>query len=183
MKIGIDVSQVVYEGTGVGRYVRELIPLVIKLSPHDDFVLFGASLGQKQKLRAFMDEMEKKYSNVHVVMVSLPLSVLDICWNIFHIVPISVFTGPLDIFWSSDWVQPPLGNIKGITTIHDVSFLRFPKSFHKKIIAVQKRRLDKAKKECSFFICDSEATKSDVLHYYAIPENKCTVVYPGYHAE
>lgn len=183
MKIGIDVSQVVYEGTGVGRYVQELIPLIIKSSPNDEFILFGSSLRQKEKLLAFMDRIKRRYSNVHTVMLPLPLSVLDFFWNKLHIIPISVFTGALDVFWSSDWVQPPLGKIKGITTIHDVSFLRYPESFHKTILNVQKMRLARATKECTFFLCDSRATKSDVLHYYAIPEDRCAVIYPGYHAE
>lgn len=179
MKIGIDVSQIVYEGTGVGRYVRELIPALIKLSPDDEFVLFGSSLRQKQKLREFMDQMGKTYSNVHTVLISLPLSVLDMLWNKFHILPITWFIGQIDVFWSSDWTQPPLGNAKGVTTIHDVSFLRYPDSFHKKIVEVQSRRLNRAKKECSRFLCDSEATKTDVIDYCHISADKCTVVYPG----
>jgi glycosyltransferase involved in cell wall biosynthesis len=179
MKIGIDVSQVVYEGTGVGRYVRELIPVIIRLSPEDQFILFGSSLRQQRKLREFMDQIKKQYSNVVSVFIPLPPSFLDILWNKLHILPITWFTGSLDIFWSSDWTQPPLGIAKGVTTIHDLSFLRFPESFHKKIIEVHKRRLHHAKKECSHFLCDSEATKADVIEYAHIPADKCTVVYPG----
>lgn len=183
MKIGIDVSQVVYEGTGVGRYVRELIPLVIKLSPQNEFILFGSSLRQREKLLAFMSRMKERFPNVRTVVIPLPLSMLDFLWNTLHIIPISVFTGTLDVFWSSDWIQPPLGNTKGITTIHDVSFLHYPESFHKTIISVQKRRIARAIKECAFFLCDSKATRSDVLRYYPIPADDCAVVYPGYHAE
>lgn len=183
MKIGIDVSQVVYEGTGVGRYVQELIPAVIRLFPDDQFVLFGSSLRQQQKLREFMIRTEKKYSNVSSLIVPLPLSLLDILWNKFHILPITWFTGPLDIFWSSDWTQPPLGHVKGITTIHDVSFFRYPESFHKKIVEVHKRRLYWAQKECSHFLCDSEVTKKDVGVYAHIQAGRCSVVYPGVYGE
>jgi len=182
MKIGIDVSQVVYEGTGVGRYVRELIPAVIKLSPEDTFILFGSSLRQQKKLLEFTDEIKKKYSNVTSVLIPVPLSLLDILWNRLHIIPITWFTGPIDVFWSSDWTQPPLGKAKGITTIHDVSFLRYPESFHNKIVEVHKRRLDQAKKECSQFLCDSEATRIDVIYYCHIAVNKCSVIYPGFYA-
>jgi len=179
MKIGIDISQVVYEGTGVGRYVRELIPSLIQLAPNDEFILFGSSLRQKLKLREFMDQIRKKYSNVRTVLISLPPSVLDVLWNKLHILPITWIIGSIDVFWSSDWTQPPLGKAKGITTIHDLSFLRYPESFHSKIVEVHKRRLNQVKKECVRYLCDSEATKADVIRYCHFPANKCVVVYPG----
>lgn len=180
MTIGIDVSQVVYEGTGVGRYVRELVLAMLRIAPPVvQFVLFGAARGRKAALTAFLDEAKALRPGIKTVMVPLPPTVLDLLWNRLHIVPITWFTGPVDVFWSSDWTQPPLGSAKGLTTVHDVSFLRFPESFDSRIPPVHKRRLLRAKQVCTRFLCDSEATKRDLVELLGFDPAKLTVVYPG----
>jgi len=181
MRIGIDVSQVVYEGTGVGRYIRELIPKLITMKPEYEFVLFGAAKGRQKELKAFMNAMQQKSSRVRCVFIPIPPSFLDFLWNKLHIIPVTWVCGPLDVFWSSDWTQPPIPkNVIGMTTIHDVSFFVHPESFVKTIVSVQRRRLLWAKRECSLFLCDSDATKKDVWKFLHIPEEQLTVVYPGY---
>ncbi|MFZ2025172.1 MAG: glycosyltransferase [Microgenomates group bacterium] len=180
MRIGIDISQVVYEGTGVGRYVRELIPRVIAASPEHTFILFAGSLRRKNKIDAFVRPILKTSKNVEVKIVPVPPKLLDVLWNVLHIIPIDWFIGHVDVFWSSDWTQPPLSKKTiGITTIHDVSFLHFPESFPKEILHVQRRRILRTLHECALFLCDSEATKKDVAEYIGIKESKLLVVYPG----
>jgi glycosyltransferase involved in cell wall biosynthesis len=180
MKIGIYISQMVYEGTGVGRYVKELTTALIKHAPQHDYVLFGSSLRKKEPLIAFGETMKKLSPNVQVHIISFPPTIMDILWNTLHIIPISWFIGNVDVFWSSDWTQPPIDKkTVGITTVHDVSFLRFPESFPKGIRIVQKRRMRRAVQECSLFLCDSEITKQDLMTYYHVKNDACTVVYPG----
>lgn len=178
MKIGIDISQMVYEGTGVARYVRELVTSLIKEDTKNEYVLFGASLRKQAVFAAFVASLHA--SNAHLVTVSLSPRILDILWNRLHIFPIETFTGPIDVFWSSDWTQPPLKHAKGMTTIHDLSFLRFPDEHASIISEVHKRRLARAKQECQKFLCDSEATRDDVMNYLNIPKEKLVVVYPGF---
>lgn len=172
MRIGIDISQVVHEGTGVGNYVRRLVTELIKRDTKNEYVLFGASL---RKRSVFYKYFHRK----NLVVLSIPPTLLEILWNRLHIFPVEWFTGPLDIFWSSDWTQPSLIHAKGITTIHDLSFLRYPESFVSKIVKTQKIRLDRAIKLCSVFFCDSEATKNDAIRFLGIQKDKLFVVYPG----
>lgn len=182
MRIGIDISQIVHEGTGVGQYVRLMVTELIKLDPVNQYVLFGASFRKMHVFREFYNSLPNLISHrVGLVVVPIPPVLLDLLWNRFHTVPVEWFTGPLDVFWSSDWTQPPLLHAKGVTTIHDLSIFRSPESFFDtNIIDVQKRRLTWAKKECDYFLCDSEATKQDILHILHIPSTKIYVVYPGF---
>lgn len=180
MTIGIDISQVVYKGTGVGKYVQELVKHLIQLDSTNTYVLFGASLRQLDTLRSYGTSLKAMNPSIKTVFLPIPPTMLDILWNRLHICPITWFTGPLDIFWSSDWTQPPLGSAKGITTIHDVSFFHFPESFDATIPAVQKRRLKWAKRECQHFLCDSKATKNDVVKLLGIDASNLSVIYPGY---
>lgn len=183
MRIGIDISQIVYEGTGVARYVKELIPIIVRNAPEHEFVLFGCSLRQTHKLRKFCQSISLISPKVTSRIYSLPLSLLDTLWNVLHICPIEWWIGPLDIFWSSDWVQPPINKKTiGVTTVHDVSFLHFPEMFHSLILSVQKRRMKRVLQECSLVLCDSHATEEDLQNFYHMRKEKCVVVYPGYHA-
>lgn len=178
MRIGIDISQIVHSGTGVGVYVRNMVEKIVREDTKNEYILFGASLRRQHELISFIKKLNAH--NVKGVIIPIPPSILDILWNTLHIYPVTWFTGPLDVFWSSDWTQPPLDGAHGITTIHDVSFLRFPESFAQKIVDVQKRRLYWAAKTCKLFLCDSEATKQDVKKFLSIPEDKLRVVYPGF---
>lgn len=173
MKIGIDISQIAHEGTGVGTYVRKMVETLLKTDKKNDYVLFGASLRRRKVFQQFANSRAK------LVVVPIPPTLLAILWNRLHWIPVEWFIGPVDIFWSSDWTQPPLSRARGITTIHDVSFLKFPNSFADSIIDEQKRRLVWAQRECVQFLCDSHSTQDDVTQYLHIPKVKLPVIYPG----
>jgi hypothetical protein len=179
MVIGIDISQMVYAGTGVGTYVKELVRALVRHDTKNHYVLFGSSLRKKDVFYRFFESL-KASDRVTLRVFSLPPTLLDLVWNTFHVLPIELFIGNVDIFWSSDWTQPPLRSAKGITTIHDVSYLRYPETFSQVIVDVQKRRMKQAQKECSLFLCDSEATKKDVQNFFNIPKHALRVVYPGF---
>ena len=144
-------------------------------------------------LKAFAASLEKKYANVSSVIIPVPPILLDIVWNRLHIVPIEWIIGNVDVFWSSDWTQPPLILAKGVTTVHDLVVFTYPNDAHPEphidikqgqfranIVGVHKRRLHWVKKECDRIFCDSIATKNDVMKFLSISEDKLTVVYPGY---
>lgn len=179
MKIGIDISQIVYEGTGVATYVRSMVRELLRKDKKNTYVLFGASFRKRNLFEKFYKEVKELHHDVELISVPIPPIMLDMMWNRLHIEPIEKFTGPLDIFWSSDWTQPPLRRVKGITTIHDLSPLKFPKETDATIAGTHKRRLAWVKKECSVILCDSVATKKDVMDVLQIPENRLRVVYPG----
>lgn len=177
MRIGIDISQIVHEGTGVGTYVRNMVCSLLKIDNKNDYVLFGASVRRRNLFQSFYSSLPP--DRVRLVTVPIPPIVLDIMWNRLHIIPIEKFTGHLDIFWSSDWTQPPLSRAKGVTTIHDLTTIRFPKEMDARIVATHARRLRWVKKECRAIFCDSESTKKDIEKLLQIPNDRLSVVYPG----
>jgi len=192
MRIAIDISQIVYEGTGVAAYVRNLITALVEKDSHNDYILFGASLRKRAVFGLFAASLTTHSKRVRLVTTPIPPTLLDIVWNRLHIIPAEWFVGPVDIFWSSDWTQPPLTHARGITTIHDLSILRYPGQSHNKaeldyvhgrllanIVAVQTRRLRRASKECQAFFCDSEATKKDAHTLLGIANDRLRVIYPG----
>jgi hypothetical protein len=190
MRIGIDISQIAHEGTGVAVYVTRLVTALVSRYPEHEYVLFGASLRKSAVFHTFAETLRKKTENIRLVSVKLPPTFLSYLWNTLHIVPVELFIGAVDVFWSSDWTQPPLRSAKGITTIHDLSIMRYPEESHNRvtvrggqlranIVKTHTERLTRAVRVCSLFFCDSEATKEDAIRLLNIPPEKLAVVYPG----
>jgi len=167
MKIGIDISQIAYEKTGVANYTKNLVENLIKIDQKNQYILFFSSLRKKPPL----------YPGIRVFKI--PPTLLDILWNRLHIMPIEWFIGDIDVFITSDWTEPPTLKAKKVTILYDLIVYKHPEETDKRIIDVQKRKLEWVKKESAKVICISEATKNDVMAILGIKENKLSVAYPG----
>ncbi|MBI4058743.1 glycosyltransferase family 4 protein [Candidatus Microgenomates bacterium] len=170
MKIGIDISQIVY-GTGVSKYTKNLVDALLEIDQKNEYVLFGGSLRKIGELQ--------KYHPAKSTLKVFPLSptMADFLWNRLHKFPIENFVGKIDVFHASDWTQPPAREATLVTTIHDLVPILFPDSSHPKIVAAHQRRLTWVKKEADMIIAVSEATKKDIIEHLGIPEQKIAVVY------
>jgi len=181
MKIGIDVSQVIY-GTGVSSYTKNLCQNLLKIDDKNEYILFGSALRGYPKLKDFAREFGH-YPNVSFKFVPIPNIILEFLQNRLRLLPIEKFIGNVDIFHSSDWTQPKVKSdtTKKITTVHDMVPFLFEKSVHPKIVSAYKRRLNLVKKEVDLILADSEATKEDLVKFMQIPQDKVKVVYlaPG----
>lgn len=175
MKAGIDISPVVYEGSGVASYTRELTSALLQTGGAD-YVLFGASLRRQRELVDFINSIPK--TSCSVKLVSLPPLVLELLWNRWHVIPIERFTGGIDVFHTSDWTEPP-AQVPKVTTIHDLVVYKYPEYLPRKIIDNHKRRLHWVVKESQAIIADSASTKEDIISFLKIPENKIHVVHLG----
>lgn len=158
MKIGIDVSPVLY-GTGVSTYTKNLVKNLLFLDKENEYLLFGGSLRRKKELSDFAKSLK---AQVDSKFLPLPPTLADILWNRLHIIKIERLIGKVDIFHSSDWTQPPSKAHK-VTTVHDLSPLRFPKLTDPKIVSVHKARLKWIVKEVDRVIVPSRATKEDLV--------------------
>lgn len=179
MKFGIDISQIVYGGTGVSTYTRLLVTSLCKEAIDDEFVLFGSSLRNQKPLKDFYQSVSAK--NVKKKFFPFPPKALEFLWNGIHIFPIENLTGQIDVFHSSDWLEPPTKQAKKVTTIHDLTIFKYPKTFVARgghnIVENQKRKLFFVKQYCDKIIAVSETTKQDIVEILKIPERKIKVVY------
>jgi glycosyltransferase involved in cell wall biosynthesis len=173
VKIGIDISQIVYR-TGVSRYTEELVKSLLKIDQENQYVFFGSSLRRRKELNSFVRNVKSK--NTYSAIYPLPPSFLEFLLNRVRIYDIRNFIGKVDVFHSSDWTQPKTTAAK-VTTVHDLGVFKFPELFHSKIVEVQKRRLNLVKKECDKIIAVSQNTKKDLIEILGIPENKIRVIY------
>ncbi len=186
MRIGIDISQLAFENTGVANYLENLLVGLLKLDRENEYVLFYSSLRKRLNFEKF-----NTHRNVTVKSFKIPPVLLELIWNRLHVLPIEQFIGDIDIFISSDWTQPPT-RAKKFTILYDLIVYKFPKESHDEfrfslknfsirpnIVESQKRRLNWVKKECDAILCISESTKKDAMKLIHIGEEKLHVVYPG----
>jgi len=177
MRIGIDISQLAFQNTGVANYLENFVQSLIESDRENEYILFFSSM-RGQLDPKFAHSIES--SRVKVKKYRMPLSLLDLLWNKLHIAHIEMFTGALDIFVTSDWVEPPTKKAKKATILYDLIVYKYPHESTAKIIETQKRKLKWVKQESKAIFCISQATKNDVKEILKISEEKLHVIYPGF---
>lgn len=178
MKIGIDISQTIYDG-GVGEYLTGLIEELIKIDEKNEYILFGSSLRSGNKFIKWQNHF-KDYTNVKFKIFSFPPTFLDFLWNTLHIFPIEFLIGKVDLFITSDWTEPPVRAAKKATILYDVIVYKYPEETDIRIVNTQIRKLRWVKRETDTIICISQSTKDDAMRILGLPESKLKVVYPGF---
>lgn len=176
MTIGIDISQLAYENTGVANYLENLVQNLIVSDKTNQYILFFSSLRKDLKLKI---KGLRTYPNVTIKQFRIPPTLLDILWNRLHIVPIENLIGDVDVFITSDWTEPPTKKAKKVTIFYDLVVYKYPKETDKKIVRVQKTKLNWVKKESDMVFCISKSTAKDAKEILGISENKLSVIYPG----
>jgi glycosyltransferase involved in cell wall biosynthesis len=163
MKIAIDVSQIIY-GTGVSMYTQNLVKGLLSYDKKNTYLIFGGSFRRFNELKSKIDLIsESRTEKIIKKVFPYPPFLADLIWNRLRIYPpLESLIGEVDIFHSSDWVQPP-SHAFNVTTVHDLVPIFYPKLSHPKLVAVHKRRLEIIKKEVDRIIVPSLVTKDDLL--------------------
>lgn len=180
MKIGIDISQIVY-GTGVSSYTKSLVEALIAIDRGNKYLLFGGSLRRRQELKKYVQKFSDQ-KNVSSRIIPLSPVMADILWNKIHKIPVEILTGKIDVLHSSDWTQPRTRAVN-VTTVHDLVPLKFPERLPNLIIAAQKARLKWVKKESDLIIAVSKSTKRDLVELLGIPSEKIKVILEAPHSD
>ncbi|MEK7071286.1 MAG: glycosyltransferase family 1 protein [Patescibacteria group bacterium] len=175
MKIGIDISQSAYRGSGVGHFTEGLIKAICQYDKQNEWIFFFSSL--RTKINPVLKNLITD-RNFRLVEKRFPPRLLSFLWNRLHVLPIELFCGKLDWFISSDWTEPP-SQAQKTTIVHDLAFLRYPSTVAPIILNTQKHRLNRVGRESKVIFVDSEATGSDLITKLGIDKNRVCVNYPG----
>lgn len=176
MRIGIDISQIAYPGTGVANLITNLVQQLLRIDKENEYVLFFSSLRGNFQFSVLNSQSNH---NFKIKKFRFPPSLLDLLWNKLHILPIEWLIGSVDLFITSDWTEPPTIKAKKATILYDLIIYKYPNETDRKIIEVQKRKLKWVKKESSLILCISEATKKDAMEILGIEEKRLHVIRPG----
>lgn len=174
MKIAVDLSQIVYSGTGVGRYVDSLARALVNQGGAD-YLFYAGALRQLPTLKKLSKQLPLNQANWKITPFSPVISDL-----IFNQIGLSIdpLLGHVDIFHSSDWTQPASRALK-ITTVHDLAFRLYPETIDPLVLRTQTLRMKRVVKHTDFIVADSASTKNDLVKIYGLSSHKIKVVYPG----
>lgn len=177
MNIGIDISQIVYKGTGVGRFTQGLVDAILSYDTDNQWTFFFSGLRQNLETKIEKKIKDKGYT---ITKWPLPPTALSLLWNDVHWLTSFEMRMSRDLDWfiTSDWTEPPL-RCKKATIVHDLVFKRYPETVDKKIIATQTKRLEWVTKESEIVFADSHSTKDDLRQFQHINAKKIQVIYPG----
>lgn len=177
MRICIDISQAVYEGTGSGRYVIELVRGLLSQDAHNQYILFGSAMRRRSYLGKLADSFRSEFpkDKLNFKLFPFPPKFYEVIWNSMNIIPLETFTGPVDIYHSSDWVEAS-SKAKRVTTVHDLIPFLFPEHVHPRIRDAHEKRWSRIERDIDCIIVDAEVTKQDILKRFSVPSSKITVI-------
>ena len=151
--------------SGIGTYIKNLIPLIIEAMPDSNFYL----LYNKKNI------LNDKFNlpNVELILFKSNIYTISEQFEYYKIAKIN-----LDYFWSPHYNIPIFIYMKLIVTIHDIFHLKDKKlTFIKKIYAQFMFFIIKNK--ASKIITDSNFTKSEMINHLNIKSSSIQVVHLG----
>lgn len=189
MKIGIDISQTAFPGSGVARYTHALVRSLLDHPSQDERYTFFFSSLRKSPPQELVDAIKAPHQ---LIRAYIPPSLLSYIWNDLHVLPVEKLIGKHDIYVSSDWTQPPVKHARSATIIHDMIPFEYPETsttstrflptsltIQPNIVGTHTKRLAWVAQECPCIIADSHSTKKDIMKHLAIPDKNIHVVYPA----
>jgi glycosyltransferase involved in cell wall biosynthesis len=172
MVIGYDGKRAYQNKTGLGNYIRSLLPVLAAYYPHEKYVLFApietdlftasdipqaAAVFPKRNFYKKLPAVWRRYGMVKAIQ--------DYGVDIYHGV-------------SNELPNRIKGcGVKTVVTIHDIIFERFPETYNFDERYVHRWKIKYACRVADAVVAISEQTKNDLIEFYKVPAEKITVVY------
>jgi len=184
VNIAIDYTAAARQGAGIGRYARELIDAVLASTAGHDFVLLTAAAGLGE---SWARTRQRLYATAArptgLTFRDLPLTDdwMARLWQRLRLpLPAEWITGRVDVFYSPDFVLPPLQRTTcALLTVHDLSFLRHPETFPPKLGAYLEKAVPRSVARADHILADSEATRRDLINLLDVAPAQVTTLYGG----
>jgi glycosyltransferase involved in cell wall biosynthesis len=181
MRIGIDYTAAARQGGGIGRYTRELVVALLQQETLNRYAIFAAVGGLDRDWRAEVEHLRSLVPDLRFRALPITDDWLHRLWQRLRLpIPTEVITGPLDIFYSPDFVLPPtLHSTRTLLTVHDLSFLHFPDAFVPSLREYLARVVPRSVARADRVLADSESTCDDLIAHFGAPPEKVQVLYSG----
>jgi glycosyltransferase involved in cell wall biosynthesis len=180
LKVGIDVTSALTQGGGIGRYTRELIHALshdTSFAEQFDITFFSARPPANTPV---LNPLPTHPAITHKPAFVDEKWLYRLWYRLRFPLPVQTFTGRLNLFHSPDFVLPPLaGNIPSLLTVHDLSFLHYPKTFTPALVNYLNNVVPWSVGRATHILADSIATQNDLVTLWHTPVEKITVLYSG----
>jgi glycosyltransferase involved in cell wall biosynthesis len=171
MNIGFDAKRAFHNNTGLGNYSRTLIHSLHEFYPENEYYLFNPKKSNRYQILGqhlheilptfFFDKLFSSLWRSHRVINNLKKLNIDIYHGLSHEIPFGI----------------EKTNIKSVVTIHDLIIFRHPEHYKKIDVRIHEKKIKYACENADHIIAISEQTKTDIIHFFNIDENKISVCY------
>lgn len=159
-KIGIDARLTAYRTGGISTYIRRIIMALAQIDdPHRYIVLRSRKSGEQ--LASGLRHVPV-WTPPHHRLERIALSV-------------ELLRHRLDLLHSPDFIPPHYGARRHIITVHDLTFMHYPQYLTADSRRYYNDQIRAAVTHADHILCDSEATKRDLINMLNVPTDKLTV--------
>ena len=172
MVIGYDGKRAYQNKTGLGNYIRSLLPVLAEYYPNDKYVLFAPEQTD------LFDVKDIPQADA-IFPASDLYKTLPAVWRRYGMVK-AIRDYGVDIYHGvSNELPNGIGKsgAKTVVTVHDIIFERFPETYHFDERYVHRWKIKYACRVADAVIAISEQTKNDLVEFYKVPAEKIAVVY------
>jgi glycosyltransferase involved in cell wall biosynthesis len=173
IRIGINALYLIPGGVGGTEiYLRELLKALAELDQANEYLVF-TNLETQSELVPRQTNFHWKPQAVHARF--RPARIL---WEQM-VLPFEAARYRLDVMFNPGFTAPIFAPCRQVTVFHDLQHKRHPEYFRWFDLPFWQLLLWAAAHRSHRLIAVSEATRSDLLHYYRIPKERVTVVHHG----
>jgi len=173
LKVGIDIQCLTRPLTGVGYYVLGLLKGFASLPLTDRITPFYFSRG------GGVDLPSAVYRKLQVSGHRIPGRLLSLGWKTIGFPPVSWLVRGMDVYHFPDFIARPAGKKPVVATVYDLSFREHPEYTEPRNLKYLQRHLPRTLQRADRVIVISEFTKSELMRFYPVPEERISVVYGG----
>lgn len=163
LRVGLDVSAVASGSTGVARYARMLLH---ELGARDDVTVRAFALGRGERP-----------ADLELAGGRLPLRVVRTGWRIAQRPRAEHWTGPIDVFHSTDMVPAP-SRAPLVLTVHDALALTMPGVYGPRYVRIAEAQRRMAS-QATVIVTHAEANIDELVRMGYAPRERFVVAAPG----
>lgn len=155
MKVCIDVQSAVVQRAGVGRYTQQLVTHLGALAGDDHLTLFSFDFKRRGLPLSVPGATE---TAVHWI----PGRAVQWGWKRLNWPPFDRLAGSADLYHFPNFVRPPLRRGKSVVTIHDMSFVRYPRFAEDGNLRFLNARIQDTARRADAIITDSSFSAGEI---------------------
>ena len=176
MRVGIDISPLTADRTGVGTYTYELLKHLLleagRAGPA--FSGFASGMGGLD-LRELAGPASPGFEGIRRLRV--PTRLLYKLWSATGRPRVDDLLGGVDVYHATNYFLPPVRRARRIATFYDLAFLRAPDLCSPKIVGPFAKGVPRFAREADAILTCSESSKRDIAELCGVAPEKVTVAY------
>lgn len=166
-RIGIDAHAIGENLTGNETYIANLISGISSMESGHQFTLLFTR-------RDLADRWSNKYEQIKTALIWPSTPLIRIPFSL----PYLAWRRGIDLL-HVQYVSPPLIQIPVVTTIHDISFEKYPDLFSAREVAQFRMTIPMSARRAAKVLTISQNSKQDLIEFYGLKEEDIVVTYLG----